>query len=425
MVMPFISINDNSHPHLVFDGNENVVPWNSGELQEIGLCSQFMRITARGLHYPSYSSNHRWLWEGADKVGSDWTVTTCTPFPGALCEEKTAYGNSMLFFPSGVVDLPDDLVIWKEAITQQPAYVQKMMSDSAFCTHSTSGREINSVDNRYELSLCDLLDNNLDIVFDARNERIMYRFDTTSTAEYIFISILGIYLVSCIAENIRTVMSSEERIQTWQQQIVYCIMILTTFCYVAYDFIAKNTYNFLLFEYERQLYSLLFVYVVLEFVVFAYGLLGGISLSRLIMKYEKLQEENEETPQHKPRGNAIRCISLLTAFLILLTARIHYSFDNPYIWLLSTIFGVRSFHKFINRLTTETETLSVEKEKAEYYFKLLIHVFDASVFITVLVYAVVPSYNFTPEANAAVLLILTISLLSSMIVSYHAAGNPP
>ncbi len=423
--MPFISINDNSHPHLVFDGNENVVPWNSGELQEIGLCSQFMRITARGLHYPSYSSNHRWLWEGADKVGSDWTVTTCTPFPGALCEEKTAYGNSMLFFPSGVVDLPDDLVIWKEAITQQPAYVQKMMSDSAFCTHSTSGREINSVDNRYELSLCDLLDNNLDIVFDARNERIMYRFDTTSTAEYIFISILGIYLVSCIAENIRTVMSSEERIQTWQQQIVYCIMILTTFCYVAYDFIAKNTYNFLLFEYERQLYSLLFVYVVLEFVVFAYGLLGGISLSRLIMKYEKLQEENEETPQHKPRGNAIRCISLLTAFLILLTARIHYSFDNPYIWLLSTIFGVRSFHKFINRLTTETETLSVEKEKAEYYFKLLIHVFDASVFITVLVYAVVPSYNFTPEANAAVFLILTISLLSSMIVSYHAAGNPP
>lgn len=424
MVMPFISINDNSHPHLVFDGNENVVPWNSGELQEIGLCSQFMRITARGLHYPSYSSNHRWLWEGADKVGSDWTVTTCTPFPGALCEEKAGNGNSMLFFPSGVVDLPDDLVIWKEAITQQPAYVQKMMNDSAFCTHSTSGREINSVDTRYELSLCDLLDNNLDIVFDARNERIMYRFDTTSTAEYIFISILGIYLVSCIAENIRTVMSSEERIQTWQQQIVYCIMILTTFCYVVYDFAAKNTYNFLLFEYERQLYSLLFAYVVVEFVIFAYGQLGGKNLPRLD-GFKHLQEENEETPQHKPRGNAIRCISLLTAFLILLTARIHYSFDNPYIWLLSTIFGVRSFHKFINRLITETETFSVEKEKVKYYFKLLIHVFDASVFITVLVYAVVPSYNLTPEANAAVFLILTISLLSSMIVSYHAAGNLP
>ena len=417
--MPFISINDNSHPHLVFDGNENVVPWNSGELQEIGLCSQFMRITARGLHYPSYSSNHRWLWEGTDKVGSDWTVTTCTPFPGALCEEKAGNGNSMLFFPSGVVDLPDDLGIWKNAITDQPKYVQELLNNSATCTHSTSGREINSVDTRYELSLCDLLDNNLDIVFDARNERIMYRFDTTSTAEYIFISILGIYLVSCIAENIRTVMSSEERIQTWQQQIVYCIMILTTFCYVAYDFFAKNTYNFLLFEYERQLYYLLFAFVVFEFVVFAYGQLGGIRLSEM-MGYKKLQDENEETPQHKPRGNAIRCISLLTAFLILLTARIHYSFDNPYIWLLSTIFGVRSFHKFINRLTADTEEDS-PPENAEYYYKLFLHVFDASVFITVLVYAVVPSYNLTPEANAAVFLILTISLLSSMIVSYHAA----
>ena len=108
---------------------------------------------------------------------------------------------------------------------------------------------------------------------------------------------------------------------------------------------------------------------------------------------------------------------------ILLTARIHYSFDNPYIWLLSTIFGVRSFHKFINRLTTETETLNEDIQKAEYYYKLLLHVFDASVFITILVYAVVPSYNLTPEANAALFLILTISLLSSMIVSYHAAGN--
>ena len=416
--MPFISINDNSHPHLVLDGNENVVPWDSGELQEIGLCSQFMRITARGLHYPSYSSNHRWLWEGADKVGSDWTMTKCTPFPGALCEEKAENGNSMLFFPSGVVDLPDDLVIWKESISQQPAYVQKMMNDSAFCTHSTSGREINSVDTRYELSLCDLLDNNLDIVFDARNERIMYRFDTTSTAEYIFICILGIYLVSCIAENIRTVMSSEERIQTWQQQIVYCTMILTTFCFVVYDFAAKNTYNFLLFEYERQLYSLLLAFVVFEFVIFAHGLLGGISLPPFF-GYITVPGH---TPQNKPRGNAIRCISLLTAFLILLTARIHYSFDNPYIWLLSTIFGIRSFHKFINRLTTETESEN-DSERVEYYYKLLLHVFDASVFITILVYAVVPSYNLTPEANAALFLILAISLLSSMIVSYHAAGN--
>ena len=39
-------------------------------------------------------------------------------------------------------------------------------------------------------------------------------------------------------------------------------------------------------------------------------------------------------------------ISLLTTSLLLITVRIHYTFDNPYIAVLTTIFGMRTFYKF-------------------------------------------------------------------------------
>ena len=39
-------------------------------------------------------------------------------------------------------------------------------------------------------------------------------------------------------------------------------------------------------------------------------------------------------------------ISLLTTSLLLITLRIHYTFDNPYIAVLTTIFGVRTFFKY-------------------------------------------------------------------------------
>tara|TARA_B100001758_G_scaffold247962_1_gene269300 strand:+ start:30665 stop:31945 length:1281 start_codon:yes stop_codon:yes gene_type:complete len=426
--MPFISIKDNSHPYVVFDGNKGVVPWNSGELQEIGLCSQFMRITARGLHYPSYSSNHRWLWE-EEAEAKGWNLKTCTPFPGALCQQTEASNISMLYLPTGVVDLPDDLSVWEASKAKQPDYVQDILNGKASCTHPTSGRKIKAGDDRYELSLCDILDNNLDLVYDGRNQRIMYRYDETSVAEYILISVLGIYLVSCIAENIRTIISSEQRTYSWHQQIVYTWMIIATFVLVAVDYGYKTTYNFLLFQYERDLYEILFAYVVVEFATFVLiPIIQFYMETTHFFQYEiwKGDDDDESTPDpvdHNHEGNAIRCISLLTAFLILMTVRIHYSFDNPYIWLLSAIFGIRSMHKFINRLIAPLEEWGDADidMKRFHYLKLILHIFDFTVFIAIMEYAVVPSYNLKPEATSSVFLVLVIALLSSTNVAYHAA----
>lgn len=438
--MPYISIRDDTHPHIVFDGNSEPVPWNAGEMQEVRLCAQFLRITARGLHFPSYSSTYTWLFAGKEKEEvQGWHMTTCTPHPGALCEEKTN-GTSLLYFPTGVVDIPDDMAAWEVSVPDQPGYVKTMLRDNVTCTHATSGREINPLDTRYELSLCDLLDNNLDIIYDPKHDRLLYRFDETSIYVYIAISILGIYLVSCLAENIRVIISRDKSRQNPTQQVIYYIMLFSTKMFIVVDFAGKSTRNFLLFAYERTLYDILFAYVLIESVVFMLselGLMQGL-MQRLERLWQERRHEHTKKLIHEevtllpigvtgapdsdeaktgedPDGNhknAVRGISLLTACIMLMTARVHYSFDNPYTWLLGTIFGIRSFHKFLNRLLAPEVTVAN-------LCRLAMHLFDASVFIMILTYAVVPSYNLTTEANTAVFLILTICMLSAAMIAHH------
>jgi len=438
--MPYISIRDDTHPHIVFDGNSKPVPWNAGEMQEVRLCAQFLRITARGLHFPSYSSSYTWLFAGEEEVDG-WNVTTCTSHPSALCEEKTA-GTSLLYFPTGVVDIPDDMAAWEVSVPDQPGYVKTMLRDNVTCTHATSGREINPLDTRYELSLCDLLDNNLDIIYDPKHDRLLYRFDETSIYVYIAISILGIYLVSCLAENIRVIISRDKSRQNSNQQVIYYIMLFSTKMFIVVDRFMKSTWNFLLFGYERTLYDLLFAYILVESLVFMLSELGLMQrlMQRLDRFWQARQQRKDsaenlieevtllpigvtgapdgdeakanEDPGDGNHKNAVRGISLLTACIMLMTARVHYSFDNPYTWLLGTIFGIRSFHKFLNRLLAPGATVADLS-------RLIMHLFDASVFIAILTYAVVPSYNLTTEANTAVFLILTICMLSAALIAHH------
>lgn len=405
--MPFIGIRDNSHPHLVFDPNTVPVAWNTGHLHEISLASQFMRITTRGMHYAAFHNPHPWSLKDA-QPHHPWHAQRCRAVPGALCEESA--GNvSMQYFPTGVVDLPDDMLAQFSG-SQQSSYVTFVMAHNATCTHAQSGRVIKPYDNRYEISLCDLLDNNLDIVWDTQAQRVFWRLDETSMFMYIVISVLGIYLVSCLAENIRSILSQDRDAQVKTRlSWVYNTMLLCTLVFIVYDHLSGSTADFMLFQYERDTHLLLILFVYVS------------AVGYFVDWWHKRRDGPEN--QH---SRAVRCVSLLTVSLILLTTRIHYTFDNPYTWILSTIFGIRSMHKFLNRITSPLSDLE-EPHIAPLpthslpwrTFKHALQLFDAVVFISILTHAVLPGYDLLPNANAMVFLVLVISLLAGTIIARH------
>lgn len=397
--MPFLSIRDDSHPFLVFDPNTVSVPWNRGHMHEIALSSTFMRITARGLHYAAFANHYQW-----SARESNFHATLCERTPDALCLERANH-SSMLYFPTISVDLPDDMYAQFSGPGQTP-YVQEMMALNASCTNPTSGRIIRPHDDRYELSLCDLIDNQLDIVFDTHNNRLLWRRDNTSMLLYIFVSILGIYLVSCLAENIRCIMSGDHSssLKT-KHHPVYNVMLLLTLVFLVYDQSTQQTTDYMLFQYERDLHTLLTVFIYVSGAGYAWD---------NVFHSGKEQE-------------AVKAISMLTGSLILLTARVHYTFDNPYTWILSLIFAVRSAHKFLNRIT-EPRTVD-EMEKSEnpqsniswQFVKGALHLFDAYVLINIITYAIIPGYDLASDAEATVFLVLVIALMAGTLIAVHGA----
>jgi len=192
------------------------------------------------------------------------------------------------------------------------------------CTSSHTGRTVAMSDERYEVSLCDLLDSNLDVVL--HDDIISWRQDTTDVWVYILISVLCIYLISCISENIVSSIHNKQQNDFRHQQITVYVSVM----FIIYLFAVDDSAQFLATSEDLSLMLHLFIYIIVE--------LSAQSLNFV----------------HEVHGSRI---SLLTACISLLTLRVHYSFDNPYMLILCIMFGTRSMFKFIASHTLRTSVV--------------------------------------------------------------------
>ena len=303
--MPFMSIKTDSYPFLLFGESKTVMPWSHGTIFSLRLQSTYMRITRRGLQYSTSGLI-------PTMSGALWKSAPCAPSLDGLCSLPAAAG-SMLWFPSTQVDIPDDF-----KLIPRNEYLDRFANGSA-CTSSSTQRSLLMRDTRYEVSLCYLLDSNLDIVY--MRETIYWREDTTSFAVYVLVSCLSVYLVSCMSENIVHSMQGEKASVFAEQKLtVYGSLLI-----VAYLLFAGDCASLLLTAEDRDLMWHLVFYACVQ--------AGAQHL-------------------YDPRVVRGSCISLLTACVALVTLRLHYSFDNPYTLVLTLLFGTRSMFKFLSAVDT-------------------------------------------------------------------------
>ena len=313
------------------------------------------------------------------------------------------------------------------------------------------------------MSLCDLLDNNLDIVLDLKQNRLYWRQDITPLWIYVFISVLGVWLVSSLAENVKRMLkptqaddtaTKEERekheqehetthsgpycikppprITSWTQAMLsthvwnwYNGMLVLSTIFVIYDLATGDTRNNLIHIYDSVMYWIILVFALLDFELHCISI--GVFLAKQI---------NSQEPATNTDKNLIRGISLITAYLILLSVRIHYSFDNPYTWTLVTIFGIRSSQKFLKCITctptfdskppgyqvlkdlpvheTPTNTTGFNRK----WYKYTLHLWDAFVYVSLLTLTIMPAYDEQIDAELTVFHVLFISLFTGMLSVY-------
>lgn len=324
LAIPLLVLSDSGFPFIVFNMQRFALSWADGFMAHKRVTSTFWRLSQRGL---LYSSMPLAMDEAAWARHDGHYVEACKPTRDAMCEQQ-ANGAAVMWFPTTKVDVPDD---WS-LLNQSFAVVKYALKGDA-CKSQDAGRVVNYDDTQYDVSLCDLMDLNLDIIFDLKDERLFWRSDKTPLAEYICLAAVSVYVVSCVCDNILRILTSPKEdvaqlpwpsflqpARGWLRKhpvvSFESVLLVALIAYFA-QFLLGNAHVIATNEDARLWWHLLF------FMCTSFALESTL--------YKRIQQE------------FFAChISLLIASLLCVSARVYYTFDNPYTYVLSILMAWRS-----------------------------------------------------------------------------------
>jgi len=302
--MPYAAIDHSAMPFIVLEDQQRPLPWHHGPHFTRRLAAGFTRLNGFGLQHGRAEA-------GRLAVGSgSWHSEPCLPSHEALCEQKHGGVSTMLFFPTGAVAIPEDF-----SRVERNSFTRAFPNGSS-CTQRNSGRAVDQHDLRYEVSLCDLVDARLDVVFDHAAGRVFWREDATSLGTQLFVCALAVYIVTCVADNVKNIVANATEGALWHQHAVLVVTVL----FIGAELALHGLSAHIVSHADLRLFAVLYAYAVLESVLETRAL--GASRLRSF-------------------------ISPLTTCLLLLMLRTYYTFDTAYTLPLTVLFGTRNWFKVL------------------------------------------------------------------------------
>lgn len=302
--MPLYPIRDDTFPYIAIASEAPQLPWSFGNLLNAMDSSTMVRLSPRGLQLSSSKI--------VRKLNSKpWTYETCWPSPYVLCESL-----QMRWLPISNVDVPDD---WGQLPHNN---FMRMVNSSKACRTGLSERSINVYDTHYDVSLCDVLDMNLDLTVSPLQtaNALIWRSDKTNIYEYVAIAIVSIYLVSCVSQNILD-MFSKVQSNPADNTIRFADNVFLASVLIYWVVNASNGFvSNLLIYCDRAL---------------ALHLVLHVALALAIHPWPGIQHSSIPGIH----------ISAALSSVALLSMRVHFTFDNPYITLIVVLFAWRFFVK--------------------------------------------------------------------------------
>jgi len=331
--MPCAAIDHSVMPHIVLTDQRQQLPWHHGSHFTSRLAAGYTRVNDFSLLFGRAQSSHL----RADM--SNWHSESCQVSADALCEQTAGNRSQMLFLPRGTVEIPKDFA------RLIPNSFTVACPNGSSCNHGNSGRRTTQLDDCYKVSLCDLVDGKLDLVYDNAAERIFWRQDTTGLATKIFVRVLGVYIVSCVAENIKNIIDKRSAVPSRNQHAVLLCVVL----FISLELWQNDLSSCIVTQSELILFYVLYVYAALE----------------CVLQLDVVCK------------SALRSfISPLTACLLLLLLRVYYTFDTPYMLPLTILFGTRNWFKVL--------CVRVEGTLAQGWTEKMLLFLDLAVYATLL-----------------------------------------
>ena len=308
--MPFLTIREDTVPYVTFDGETTKAVYDHARVYVELLRSNYVRVTQRGVQF-GIAEKLREVFSIASPLTHS---VACARHPHALCETS----DGVLVLPTGAVDFPGQPL---------PSKYLASFDGRSPCTSRFTGRVYNGTDTRYELSLCDVTDGRVDLIFDLNTQTLHWRQDTMTIFEFIVLAIAAVYLMSCTSVNIvRFVHRQKYRVNKYTLAaaglvVFYCAVSLSS---GNLRFVATAGDMFLMF------------------------VLCGFVLLEIVLQVTSATKDSHE--EDSTGVGYVGGVSINIACLLLLTLPVHYSFDNPYTPVLTVLFGVRSWTRTVTVL---------------------------------------------------------------------------
>lgn len=382
--MPFLSLKDEQYPHLVFINDQYPYPWTAGFLYTTWLRSALLRVSARGVQMVSGLPRANIL------EAEGWHAAQCLPTTTALCNfsigghlgPANTPPTNMLLFPTGAVDVPDNF----HSLTANGHAFLQYFNNSSPCSYSASQRDIVTRDTRYEVSLCDLLNANLDFVL--TKDRVFWRQDKTTTAEYVLFSLLGIFIVSQLTSNIMHIIQrgggkikakqqqampktsrNRQTVSTIAHPAIYAAFLLATTIFLTVR-TWRQAAQYIVTRQDRAVALTLTLFTWVQYMQhYALVLWSGLAAFNAWLTHNSQKhtgytplapwhsidatdeatgyEEGDVPNDTEEEHFTDRSFSLLIALLLLLILQVYFTTDTPYSTLMVTLFLARSTHKLL------------------------------------------------------------------------------
>lgn len=329
--MPSLSILHSSFPMLARADTGHVVDWGKDEMYSVLLTSTSIRINRLGVSWCPLCGHsalgstgmlrHVWMLQG-------WSTSMeCLPVTNALCTASVG-PDRITFFPTDLVHVPLLQSVFFAGVHP--------------CNSKTANRQITSSVTEYDVSLCDVLDRNLEFVVDLHANRLYWKQELKPMWWSLLLTISSLYFFTRACQHFTMLVQGKRRSFSVSTTIAIVCMLVLGRCLLAFSVLSQHlvTREELILNIVLECYC--YVYVVAE-------------LLNVVMRRAHADTARE---------NDISTLGSLLAVQLVLTAQLANTYENPFVGVLTLMFGSRVFLKFLNFMLVHTiGTKSSEKTK--------------------------------------------------------------
>jgi len=310
--MPFFPLALDSFPLLVSATSRQGLDWNKGPMYTVLLSSKYVRISEQGVQWCTLCKTPAMQWQNS---------FVCVPTQGALCASNSNSPNLITMFPTDTVYVAPE---------------RNFLDDVKHACHAqTANRNIATAHKDYQVSLCDIVHGKLEFLLDIEKAVVHWRRNDKPLWWSLLLTLSCLFFFTRVCEHLTLLVHGKRRPFSWFTTAMIIGLLVLSRILQGIGVLTQH----LVTEEELTLNLILecycYVYVFAELFTCA---------KYASHKYSPIAKQTSAGEQ----GTDISTLGTLIAVQLILTAHLQNTYENPFLGILTLLFGTRAFLKFMN-----------------------------------------------------------------------------